>query len=449
MSKPAEVKAFSAEVASRFGEKNATTQADERRIVDSVDAAFDSQIRFTQALVRFPSLRGQEATIQDFVFAALKDRGLAMDRWQLREADLRAHPGFGPVAGTTYDNAWNVVGSWRPNKETGRSLILNAHVDVVPPGPADMWQYPAFDPVIRDGWLHGRGSGDMKAGLAANIFALDAVRAAGFEPAATVHVQSVIEEESTGNGTLSTSIRGYKADAVICPEPEDEKIVRANAGVIWFSVRVVGRPAHTRVMQSGLNAIDGAYKVIGALRELEAAANADRVRHRYYAGLEHPINLNIGRIEGGDWNSSVPAECTVHCRFAMYPGISADTVRKAVEDRIAALARSEPGFRNNPPTVQWTGFFAEGFTLEPGSDAEMCLAGAHETVFAKPLEDLITPAYLDARVTMLYDNIPSLVYGPTSRGVHGIDEAVEIESVRRITKTIALFMARWCGLEKR
>ncbi len=426
-----------------------TLSMDETRILAAVDTAFDRQIAFTQALVRFPSTRGREATVQDFVFQALRSRALTMDRWQLRVEDLASHPGFGPVSETSYDNAWNVVGSWRPAIETGRSLILNAHVDVVPPGPVDMWRHPPFDPVVHDGWLHGRGSADMKAGLAANIFALDAVRAAGFEPSATVHIQSVVEEESTGNGTLSTSIRGYRADSVICPEPEDEKIVRANAGVVWFSVRVTGRPAHTRVMRSGLNAIDGAYKVVAALRELEAAANDERVRHRYFAGLDHPINLNIGRIEGGDWNSSVPAECTVHCRFAMYPGVSADSVRRAVEDRISALARSEPGFGNNPPTVQWTGFFAEGFVLEPGSDAEKCLAGAHETVFAQPLADLVTPAYLDARVTMLYDKIPTLVYGPTSRNVHGIDEAVEIDSVRRITKSIALFMARWCGLAAR
>jgi acetylornithine deacetylase len=421
----------------------------EHAILNAVDLAFDRQLAFLQDLVRFASLRGQEATVQDFVFGALRERRLAMDRWQLSEAELADHPGFGSVVDTSYDNAWNVVGSWRPALETGRSLILNAHMDVVPSGPRELWQYPPFEPVIRDGWLYGRGSADMKAGLAANIFALDALRAAGFEPAATVHIQSVIEEESTGNGTLSTSIRGYRADAVICPEPEDEKVVRANAGVVWFSVRVTGRPAHTREMQAGLNAIDGAYKVIAALRELETAANADKGAHRHFEGLEHPINLNIGRIEGGDWNSMVPAWCTVHCRFAMYPGITAASVRAAVEARIAALTRQEPAFRNSPPQVAWTGFFAEGFVLEPGTDAETVLASAHQTVFKAPLEDLVTPAYLDARVTMLYDNIPTLVYGPIGRHIHGIDEAVDIESVRRITKTIALFMARWCGLTER
>jgi acetylornithine deacetylase len=131
----------------------------EVRILEAVDANFDRQIVFLQDLVRFVSLRGEEATVQDFVFGALKDRGLAMDRWQLREADLADHPGFGPVSETNYENAWNVVGSWRPTQETGRSLILNAHVDVVPSGPKELWQYPPFDPVIRDGWLYGRGSG--------------------------------------------------------------------------------------------------------------------------------------------------------------------------------------------------------------------------------------------------------------------------------------------------
>ncbi len=418
----------------------------EAKILASVDALFDAQVQFTQELVRFPSLRGQEHTVQDFVFDALRSRGAVMDRWRVTEDDIKDHPGFSPID-VSYENAWNVVGSFRPQQETGRSLILNAHVDVVPTGPADMWSAPPFEPVIRDGWLYGRGSADMKAGLAANIFALDAIRAAGLAPTATIHVQSVVEEESTGNGTLATSVRGYRADAVVCPEPEDEMLVRANAGVVWFSVRVTGRPAHTRVMSEGFNAIDAAYGVIGALRQLEAQWNTERSQHRYFEDLEHPINLNVGRIEGGDWNSMVPAWCVVHFRFAMYPGIAAEAVRRAVEDCVKAHAARTPALANNAPEVRWTGFFAEGFVLEPGSDAERVLAAAHRRVFDAPLQSLTTPAYLDARVTMLYDKIPTLVYGATSRNVHGIDEAVDLASVKRITKSIALFIAHWCGVE--
>nr|WP_093255241.1 ArgE/DapE family deacylase [Rubrimonas cliftonensis] len=417
----------------------------EAAILAAVDRNFDAQIAFTQELVRRPSLRGAEAPVQDFVHDAYRARGLAVDRWRVREADIAAHPGFSPVA-VSYENAWNVVGTWRPEVERGRSLILNAHVDVVPTGPEDMWTDPPFEPVIRDGWLYGRGSADMKAGHAANLFAFDAIRAAGFAPAGRVHLQSVVEEESTGNGTLSTHLRGYAADAALIPEPEDEMLVRANAGVVWFAVEVRGRPAHTRVMGEGVNAIDLAYRLISALRGLEARRNAERVAHPHFAALEHPLNLNIGRIEGGDWASMAPAWCRFEARFALYPGERAADTRAMVEACVAEAAAADPALANRPPTVTWHGFMAEGYVLEPGGDAEAALAGAHADVFAAPLRSFTSPAYLDSRVHALYDRIPALCYGPNCRDIHGVDEAVEIESVRRVTRTIALFIARWCGL---
>ena len=114
--------------------------------------------------------------------------------------------------------------------------------------------------------MFGRGAADMKAGHAANLFALKALRRIGLQPAATVYVQSVVEEESTGNGALMTHLRGYRADAALIPEPEDEKLVRANVGVLWFEVKVQGHAVHVREMQAGANAIDAAYRVIAALR---------------------------------------------------------------------------------------------------------------------------------------------------------------------------------------
>ncbi|WP_146067320.1 M20/M25/M40 family metallo-hydrolase, partial [Arthrobacter sp. ZGTC212] len=164
----------------------------------------------------------------------------------------------------------NVVGTYTPPEEKGRSLILNGHIDVVPTGPEETWERSPWDAAMKDGWMYGRGAGDMKAGLAANLFAFDAIRAAGLTPASTIHFQSVVEEECTGNGSLAALQRGYTADAVIIPEPEENMLVRANVGVIWFRVRVSGKPTHVREMASGFNAIDAAYTVMGALRELEA-----------------------------------------------------------------------------------------------------------------------------------------------------------------------------------
>lgn len=416
------------------------------RIAAAVDHGFSAQVAETEALIRFPSLRGAEHAIQDHVFRLYRDRGLAIDRFAMDHDAIARHPGGSKIS-TEHSDAPIVVGIHRPRQETGRSLILQSHVDVVPAGPADMWNSPPFEPVTRGDWLFGRGGADMKAGAAANLACLDALHSIGLQPAATVTVQSVVEEESTGNGALMTHLRGYRADAVLIPEPEDEKLVRANAGVLWFALELRGVPVHVREMGSGANAIDAAYRVIGALRDLEARWNAEKDRHAHFAAEDHPINLNIGKIEGGDWGSSVPAWCRVQCRIAIYPGRSAADAAREIEGCVTAFARADPYLSNNPPRVVFNGFFAEGYELQPGSDAERVLAGAHEAATGSPLGTLVTPAYLDARVHALYDRVPALCYGPTGRNIHGYDECVSLSSVRRITTAMALFVAEWCGLE--
>ncbi|MDB5558833.1 MAG: acetylornithine deacetylase/succinyl-diaminopimelate desuccinylase [Enterovirga sp.] len=416
------------------------------RIVASVEAGFAEQVAYTQALMRFRSVRGEEQAIQDFVFRAFRDRGLATDRFLMDRAAIEAHPG-GSKFSAEHSEAPIVVGIHRPREETGRSLILQAHVDVVPAGPDDMWTHPAFEPTIEGDWLYGRGGADMKAGHAANLACLDALRRIGLQPAATVTVQSVVEEESTGNGALMTHLRGYKADAVLIPEPEDEKLVRANTGVLWFEIEVRGMPVHVREMGTGQNAIDAAYRVVGALREIEARWNADKAGRPHFETEDHPINLNIGKIEGGDWASSVPAWCRLSCRISVYPGTSADAAAREIEDAVRAFSRKDSFLANNPPRVSFNGFFAEGYVLEEGSEAEAVLGGAHKAATGRELESFMTAGYLDTRVYALYDRIPALCYGPTSRNIHGFDEAVSLSSLKRITTTMALFVAEWCGVE--
>lgn len=417
------------------------------QILGAVEAGFEDQIAFTQALTRFPSLRGQEHTAQDFLFQELRGRGYAMDRWAVDVDDICDHPGFSPVT-VDYTNAINVVGTMRPETETGRSLILNGHMDVVPTGPAEMWARPPFDP-HRDGdWLYGRGVADMKAGIAANVFAVDALKRLGYRPAATLYQQSVVEEECTGNGALACLVRGYQADAAIIPEPEDDMLVRANVGVLWFRVRVRGRPVHVRDAGAGANAIEAAYRLIAGLRDLETRWNAQKGAHRYFEDVDHPINFNVGRIEGGDWASTVPAWCDFDCRIAIFPGTAAADAAREVEDHIRQVSAEVPFLANNPPEVIFNGFFAEGYVLEEGSAAEDTLARAHMASYDKPLQSFVTPGYLDGRVFVIYGDTPCLVYGPYSESIHGFDERVSLASVKRVTGTIALFIAQWCGLER-
>ena len=196
------------------------------RLFDAVDAAFDQQIAFLSELTSHPSIRGNEQSAQNFMEDALTVRGLEIDSWQIDVSTIQHLPGFSPVL-EPYQDAVNVVGTHRSHTQTGRSLILNGHIDVVPAGPLDMWDTPPFEPRVEDGWLYGRGGGDMKAGLTSNHFALDALDACGLAPAADVFFQSVVEEECTGNGALACLARGYTADAALIPEPFAEHLVTA------------------------------------------------------------------------------------------------------------------------------------------------------------------------------------------------------------------------------
>jgi acetylornithine deacetylase len=415
-------------------------------IVQAVDDNFPAQLDFTKALVRFPSLRGEEHACQDFVLGEMAKRGWATERFAMDEAAIARHPGGSPFS-PDHSDAPIVVGIHRPREEMGRSLILQSHVDVVPPGPRSMWSRDPFEPHIEGDWFYGRGGADMKAGHAAMFAVFDALKQVGLQPAATVTVQSVVEEESTGNGALQCHLRGYKAEAVLIPEPEDEKLIRANTGVLWFRVEVAGLPVHVSQAGSGQNAIEAAFGVIAKLRELEARWNARKGEVRHFETEAHPINLNIGKIEGGDWASSVPAWCAFDCRIALYPGERPEVMQRAVEQAVAEAARIDRFLANNPPRIVWNGFTAEGYVLEPGSEAEAVLARAHERATGDKLRDLVTPGYLDTRVYALYDQVPALCYGVISENIHGFDERFSVESMRRVTRAMALFVAEWCGVE--
>lgn len=417
-----------------------------QRITDAVAQGFADQISFTQELVRRPSTRGNEHTVQDFMAQAMRARGLDVDVFAMDHEAIARHPGGSRIS-ATHSKAPIVVGIHRPRQETGRSLILQGHVDVVPEGPRDMWATPPFDPVVKDGWMHGRGAGDMKAGVASLVAALDALRSIGLQPAASVYLQSVVEEESTGNGALMTHLRGYRADAALVPEPGHEGLTRGNLGVLWFQLEVRGIPVHVANMGTGANAIDAAYRVVGALRELEERWNEEAKSHPLFGKLNHPINLNLGKIEGGDWASSVPAWCRIDCRIAFLPGTPAAKAAAGIEACVMDFARRDGFLANNPPQVVLNGFFAEGYQLERGSEAERILATAHQSVIGTPLEDRTVTAYLDARVYALYDKIPVLNYGAIAENYHGFDERVNLASVQRTTAVIALFIAEWCGVE--
>ena len=421
------------------------------RLLAAVDDRFDDQIAFLSELTAHPSTRGNEQGAQDFMAGELTDRGYAVDRWQIDVADIRDMPGFSPVIGN-YEDAVNVVGTHRSTTRKGRSLILNGHIDVVPEGPLEMWDSPPFAPRVAEDWMYGRGAGDMKAGLASNLFALDALRACGVAPAADVFFQSVVEEECTGNGALACLQRGYRAEAALIPEPFAEQLVTAQLGVIWFQVHLKGLPTHVAYAGSGSNAIEAAVPLIAALHEMEARWNAPACRHTDFAHHDHALNLNIGKIEGGDWASSVPAWCVFDVRMGIFPGQDIAAAKAEIEDVLRQAARDNAFLRNNTPEIVYHGFHAEGYALSQDKSAAAtgaigALEGAHRRVSGTELDTVAITATTDARFFGLYADTPALVYGPRAEAIHGFNERVDLDSMRRVTQATALFIADWCGLE--
>ncbi|MBR0642125.1 ArgE/DapE family deacylase [Plastoroseomonas hellenica] len=419
------------------------------RLSTAVDANFEKHVAFLQDLVRFPSLRGQEAPLQDWMAREFAGRGYAVDRYTLADVPLPAHEKGAPMVDVDPAGSVQVVATHRAPNPTGRSLILQGHIDVVPEGPADMWTYPPYAATIRDGWLYGRGANDMKAGVSSMVFAMDALRSAGLAPAADVYLQTVTEEESTGNGALSTLLRGYRAEACLIPEPTGHTLTRAHTGTIWFRLRVRGVPVHVAVAQSGSNAIMSAYVLINALIEHTKAVNREAASDPLYAAIKDPIKFNPGIIRGGDWASSTPSWCEVDCRIGLLPSTSVADAMAGVERAVKAAAKADNFLANNPPEIVWHGFQADGFVLEEGTEAEAVLRAAHQTVHGAPMGERRSTAVNDTRYYGRYFATPALCYGPKGEGNHGFDERTSIEDLRRCTLTIASFIADWCGVVER
>jgi acetylornithine deacetylase len=171
----------------------------------------------------------------------------------------------------------------------------------------------------------------MKCCLASILGAVRGLTELGLGPHAPVHVESVVEEECTGNGTLATLLAGYTADAAVIAEPFGAAITTSQVGVLWFQVRITGVPAHAAEGPNEANAIEQSFSVMQALRGLEEELNERPPPP--FDRFAHPVNMNVGAIHGGDWASTVPGECVTHYRIALYPG----TKVRDLQDRIEAI----------------------------------------------------------------------------------------------------------------
>jgi acetylornithine deacetylase len=371
--------------------------------------------------------------------------GLVADVWQVDHAEIARLPGYSPVE-WSFEGRPNVATTWESSSGGGRSLIFNGHVDVVPATPEHHWTHDPWGGEVVDGRMYGRGAADMKGGVAAMIYAVRALREAEVELKGDVTLETVIEEECTGNGALAARARGYSADAAVIPEPFGDRILEAQVGVMWARVVVRGRGAHAERASDSVNAVLEACRLMEAVKQLEAEANDQARRHPLFEGIEHPLNYNIGVVRGGDWASSVPEECVFEVRISCYPGEDLEEVGSRFRAGLLETAKADPWLSENPPDIGFYAFRAEGCVVDRDEPMLATLRKRHEETTGRRLGPFSFTGTTDARFFNLYHGIPATCYGPAGANLHAPDEWVDLESVREVTKVLALSALDWCGV---
>ena len=342
----------------------------------------------------------------------------------------------------------NVLGL-RRGRSARPALHLNGHIDVVPPG--DGWTVDPFGGEIRDGWLYGRGSADMKAGIAAAVFAAEAVRRSGVSLRGTLEISGTVDEESGGHAgvahlTQIGRVTSRTTDYVIIPEPfSPTRICIGHRGVLWFRIVARGRIAHGSMPFLGVSAIDAAAEVALGLRE----ALGDRVTELPVVpeGARRPT-LNVNSIAGGqvieglgDPGQGLPSPCVadecelvVDRRYLLEEG--ADTVRTQVREVLSGVESRRPGVRFEVEEV---------LSVEPTSTPDDCrlvesLSRGIEAATGQPADLVASPGTYDHKHFQRIGGIGQCVaYGPGElEQAHQPDERCALSDITRTTQALAL-----------
>ncbi|WP_314325870.1 ArgE/DapE family deacylase [Comamonas aquatica] len=406
-------------------------------------------------LVAAPSPSGNETPACTTMEGLLQELGLTTERIPMDTDALSGHPLFSCPCSPD-GNRFNLLAEINPPGDatpTGLNVLFNGHLDVVPTGPEHLWAKDPYQPYEQDGWLYGRGAGDMKGGIACVLAAIRTLQSLGLQPTSRIGINTVVDEEDTGNGTLTSlgvlqrarskaRYSGY--DAVIIPEPFGETLMAAQIGVCWLTVTLTGRPAHVAYMNQGLNPIDAGIQIMQALKQVQDEWNLPENRHPAFAHVSHPININLGTIEGGEWKSSVPCTCTMGIRASFYPGRDAQEAISWFSRFITDTAR-----RLNPDLeakISNNGFAAPGCVYDLQHPAMQALSQSHAALHGAPPTHLACTATTDGRHFRLATDWAVTNYGPTARNIHGIDECVSIDSMLRVTQTLVHYIVTQCGV---
>ena len=402
-------------------------------------------IKLLQMLVQEPSTQGFESGAQAIIVETCRELGLQLDIWEPGGEQLRSHPYF-VTARKNFTNSPNVV-AVRKGTGGGKSIILNGHIDVVPEGDINQWSDDPFSGKVSNGKLYGRGSTDMKGGNVALLMAIKAIQSLNIPLKGDIIFQSVIEEESGGAGTLAAILKGYKADAVLIPEPTNMKIFPKQQGSLWFRLTVKGKSAHGGTRYEGVSAIEKAMTVVQAILQLEKERNK-RVKDPLYKNTPIPLPINIGKINGGSWPSSV-ADCVeLEGRIGVGPDEVIEVVKEELEQVIKGLYKVDDWFEKVPVNVEWFGARWVPGTVEIDHPFVKTLITNYETVKQAQPTIEASPWGTDGGLFTQLLNIPTVVFGPGATEVaHYPNEYISIDNIVETTKIIAFTLLDWCEID--
>lgn len=388
----------------------------------------DAAVAQTAAeLVRVPSLTGDERAALERCAELARGLGLHAELVEHDLAALRLHPECPgeEVVGRTELYGLVVTHPRAPGGGGGARLALCGHIDVVGVGTVP-WQHGGpWSGAVVDGFVHGRGSADMKGGVAVALHALAAAPSD-----AVVHVVS--SEEDGGLGAFAMLQRDRAFDGCVITEPTSFDVVCAQAGTVTFTGTVHGVAAHAAQRLQGVSAIDRYVKVHAALAALEAECNRD-VAHPLMAALPLPYPLVVGRIAGGEWSSSVPDRVVFEGRAPVRVGEPLDVARAAVERAVAAVAAQD----GLPVEIAWTGGVFASATIPEDHPLAQCVLAAASAELGRPARAAGVAWGADMRLYAAA-GIPTVMLGPPTIDVaHALDERVAVADLGACARVLA------------
>ncbi|MDB5915015.1 MAG: family metallo-hydrolase [Ramlibacter sp.] len=389
-----------------------------------VDSHFDEEVKFLQELIRVPTDTppGNNAPHADRTAELLKAYGMQAEKYPVPEAEVKAY-GLQSIT--------NLV--VRRHYAPGRTIALNAHGDVVPPG--EGWTHPPYGGEIADGKIYGRAAAVSKCDFASFTFAVRALESLQAGLNGNVELHFTYDEEFGGEMGPGWLLRNKltQPDLMIAAGFGYE-VVTAHNGCLQMEVTVHGKMAHAAIPESGVDALQATVRILNVLYGQNAIYQQVTSR---VAGIQHPY-LNVGRIEGGTNTNVVPGKVMFKLDRRMIPEENPVEVEANIRKVIADAAAQCPGVTIEIKRL----LLANALKPLPGNKPLVEAIQKHgREVFGEEIPAMGTPLYTDVR---LYGEagIPGVIYGAGPRTVlesnaKRADERLELEDLRRATKVVA------------